>query len=78
MNEYLYSTECIRDYTFEWSSGANSWLGKHDEFLFPFMAYCGYIMDFLIFSLVLFWYFKVNTSRFIAAMMMFYSSRVMI
>jgi len=73
--KYLYSTECKRDYTFEWTSWANSWLGKNHWFLFPFMGYCGYLMDFQLISLAFVWFFKLNTGRYIFAFFLFYSTR---
>ena len=51
--------ECMRDYTFIWTKGANKWLVDHEEIKKKYMIYAGFLMDMTQLTALLCFFLKI-------------------
>lgn len=69
---------CIIDYTFEMSAGINIWFRENVAIKDAYMIYSAFLMDVLMFTFMVLFYFHWNTARLIFSLILFYPPRQMI
>lgn len=67
--------ECLRDYTFIWTERVNVWFRDNIAIKDGYMIYAAFLMDFMILSFLVFFFFFWKSSRLIGALLLFYPVR---
>jgi len=70
--------QCIIDYTFEMSASLNIWFREHIELKDAYMIYSAFLMDVLMFTFMVLFYFHWNTIRLVFSLLLFYPPRQII
>ena len=70
--------ECIKDYTFVWTSTANGYLSENIDFKNKYIIYCSLMMDFMIISFMGFFLLYWKTYRVLFAYILFFGLRIFI
>jgi len=70
--------QCIVDYSFEMSAGLNYWFREHIQFKNAYLIYSAFLMDVLMLTFMVLFYFHWNSIRLVFSLILFYPPRQVI
>ena len=69
------AAQCFKDITFIWTENVNIFMREHVYWKDAYVIYCGFLMDFLMISFLVFFYLYWRTTRMVFAMILMYGLR---